>query len=580
MVTSVSPALFSTQDASHLESNIRDIQFLPVSLPPLNIRHLVSRGNQAKYFADHFDNPEIKRCALLQLALMRELSSLIESHKALERTLKILKVRHRVQVEDLVFDEAQEMQPRIFEEGMLYREKLLEFSRISDLLDVAIFSEITSYESFDLDRTLQWRREAQEVIVQTQGQAVVLHQAEKSNEDVAQFIALYENALAASDVRLCLRLEAHPIFGLYPDGFKNIEARFHVAKYNGDLIRAKKQNDDPEYSTSLHIKYHDFSREDFEYIFATYGSYYEAALDCLKNLHHLADNLRNLGLSQAADDLLNLPLKFSRIDGTPLGTPSQRIAFYNKMLGLSPLEHEWYLNRPSFHHGGVALKDFTNDFITRRLIPDFIGSTDFSVEKFGLELHRWLTRGSSAQFDVLLDREYGVDISGVYRTNKVRLEAYIPPPAEKVPDLMRLFDRKIQEFAHELTLRKSAMTASQYEDAVIQIALYIQQIYVDIHPMRDGNGRVSRALCEAFIRKYLHDSSPYATVPVTRDSQGEARVHADLVPFNLRWQIAHQLSELDHAPFDSILRDATLDDILGNNLLHEYRVAFKRLTNH
>lgn len=557
--------------------NSLQTQFSLPSPKSLNIRYLISRGNQAKYFADNFDNPEVKKCAILQLELMRELSTLTESHKSLERTLKILKARHRVPIEEMVFDEAQEMQPRIFEEGMLYREKLIEFNRTTDLLDEAISTEIQSRDSFNLSRALQWRREAQQTILQTQRGFALLNEAEQKNQEVALFVAEYENALASSDLRYCLRLEAHPIYGLYVDGFKNIEARFEVAKQNGEIIRAKKLQDDPAYFASLHRAFPGFSREDFEYIFSEYGAYSEAALDALRDIFLFAENLRANELEQPANDLLDLHLKFSKVDGSPLGLPSQRINFYRKMLTLSALEYEWYSRRPSFDQGGPVLKDFTGKFISDRLIPHLLRDSDFSVNQFGLELHRWLTKGSSAQFDVLLDREYGVDISGVYRTNKVRLEAYIPPPPEKVAELMNLFDSKIHELITELNRRKTLLSPSSYEDAVIQIALYIQQIYVDIHPMRDGNGRVSRSLAEMFIRKFLSDSSPYASIPVSRDSAGEARVHADLVPFNLRWQIANQVSQLDPVAFDSVLRDVTLDDVLQNQLLTDYRIVFKRL---
>ena len=554
------------------------VAFLPVDRPTIDIRKQVSRGNQAKRFAEHFDNVDIKHYSALQLALMRELSFLTDSHKALERTLKILKARYRTSMEYLVFDEAQEMQPRIFEEGMLYREKLLEFYRATDGFDKAVSNEVISDDFFDLSRVLRWRREAQQVILETQHGAVLLEQAEASSKDVAQFVAQYENALAASDTLFCLRLEANPIFGLYPDGFKNIEARFEVAKYNGSIVRAKQQGSDLDYYASLLREYPGFSREDFDHIFSAYGSYYEEALDTLQNLYELADNLRTLGLPQASEDLLDLHLQFAKIDGSPLGTPSQRVAFYNKMLGLSPLEYQWYSKRPHFGQGGSVLKDFTNSFISTELIPNLIDAPNFLVENFGLELHRWLTKGSSAQLDVLLDREYGVDISGIYRTNKVRLEDYIPPPPDRVPGLMSLFDKKIQEFSLELTRRKSTMSPLDYEDAIIQIALYIQEIYVDIHPMRDGNGRVSRALCEAYIRKFLGDTNAYAAIPVTRDSQGEARVHADLVSFNFRWSVANRSSQLDHVNFDTVLVKATLDSILHNELLIEYRAVFKGLT--
>jgi len=124
--------------------------------------------------------------------------------------------------------------------------------------------------------------------------------------------------------------------------------------------------------------------------------------------------------------------------------------------------------------GGKPLRD-SYEAIGHAEAYDFMIKTARSAnfiftEETILKLHKL--------FYKLLDE----NTAGVYRTVQVFITGtdYIPPPPDKVPLLMK-------------TLTEDLLKMWDREHP-INLAAYIHQRFVDIHPFEDGNGRTARLL--------------------------------------------------------------------------------------
>ncbi len=249
------------------------------------------------------------------------------------------------------------------------------------------------------------------------------------------------------------------------------------------------------------------------------------------------------GLHQAARDLKNLTGDFATVDGSPLKTAEQRAAFLEKMLTLSPLEHEWYTTRPEttidtsysrYEENFNTLKEFSAKFLSEKVLPGLIAK-NLPISELILEIHRWQTRGSQAQLEILGSPAEGYDISGKVRDVQVSVGNYIAPIPGKVPALLGKMSTSMQNLEVQLTSLKKTNPAA-YEKAVVKTALYALQTFVDIHPMRDGNGRTSRTLYEYYIVKFLGPTSKYRRLPMTQRDNGEPTLHDELHQMNGKLQ--------------------------------------------
>ncbi len=254
-----------------------------------------------------------------------------------------------------------------------------------------------------------------------------------------------------------------------------------------------------------------------------------------------AGQLEAMGLKQAARDLQDLTADFASVDGSPLKTAEQRAAFLEKLLKLSPLEHEWYETRPEttldadspdYQENFNKLKDFNAKFLSEKVLPELI-ARGLSADQLILEIHRWQTRGAQAQLEVLLSPEEGYDISGKTREVQVSVGEYIAPIAGRVPELLGQLSTNMQKIETQLSDLKTGDPAV-YEKAVVKAAFYALQTFVEIHPMRDGNGRTGRALYEYYIVKFLGPESKYRRLPMEKDDTGESSLHSEMRASNAK----------------------------------------------
>lgn len=249
--------------------------------------------------------------------------------------------------------------------------------------------------------------------------------------------------------------------------------------------------------------------------------------------------LEGMGLHQAAKDMANLTADFASVDGSPLKTAEQRSAFLEKMLKLSPIEREWYTTRPEttldtsdpdYQQKFNDLKDFNAKFMSEKVLPLLIAK-NLPVDQLILEIHKWQARGSQAQMEVLASPAEGYDISGKVRDVTVSVGEYVAPVPGRVPELLGKMSSKMQGIEGDLAILKQSDPAA-YEKAVVKTALYALQTFVEIHPMRDGNGRTGRALYEYYIVKFLGPESRYRKLPMETRDDGESSLHGDLHGMN------------------------------------------------
>lgn len=252
-----------------------------------------------------------------------------------------------------------------------------------------------------------------------------------------------------------------------------------------------------------------------------------------------SSKLETSGLYQAAGDLKKLTADFATVDGSPLKTAEQRAAFFEKMLKLSPLEREWYTTRPEttidtsytdYEANFNKLKEFNAKFLSEKMLPYLIAK-NLPVSELIIEIHRWQTRGSQAQLEILGSPMEGYDIAGKVRDVQVHVGNYIAPIAGKIPELFGKMSTSMQNLEAQLTSLKQT-NPDAYEKAAVKTALYALQTFVEIHPMRDGNGRTGRILYEYYIVKFLGPMSKYRKLPMEHRDNGESTLHSELHKMN------------------------------------------------
>jgi|GEM_PF-4555283 len=333
---------------------------------------------------------------------------------------------------------------------------------------------------------------------------------------------------------------------------------------------------------------------------AFWGKDLESRLILKQEVDEWAEIIKKKGLHQCAEDIANLDLQFSRVDGSPLRTRTERFAFMEKMKNLSKLELEWYKTRPEaplppkgrldykvgspehevFHRKSNELKKFNAEFISQKLIPALIAKGT-SLRSIILEVHRWQTRGSQAQLDILRSPdEYGHDIAGRFRECNMRVKDYFAPDASRAPELVTLFSRQMERLSSELLAKKGEVSPQEYEKAVVKLACYVQQTFIDIHPMRDGNGRTSRSLYEYVITKFLGPQNKYRQLPTEySEYTKEPTMVAELIEFNARIaqrdyinpsQSPLEMQNTAERKLDFKLRSHGLAEVLGDTLISDF----------
>jgi len=328
-------------------------------------------------------------------------------------------------------------------------------------------------------------------------------------------------------------------------------------------------------------KVHELSPEQIEKILRMHPDNYEHALELYRRIPEQQRVLEAMGLRDCANELANLDIKFSAVDGISLATPEERMAYFEMLKNMSPLELEWYRTRPpklpssKFHPQYIdlanKLKEFSARFITEKLIPDLV-ARNLSFEDLVKELHKWQTMGSSAQMEVLRSAKEGYNIAGRYRNVVVHVGAYWCPDSPKVPALMKLLSDQVENYSAQIERMKATMTPRAYESAVIQYAAHVLQRFVEIHPMRDGNGRTARMLYNYIVSKHLGVQSRYRNIPMGVRHWGEPTLHPDLMEFNalLTERDYPGITGLTGVELESRLRGQTIDNMMADPLMRDF----------
>jgi len=221
-------------------------------------------------------------------------------------------------------------------------------------------------------------------------------------------------------------------------------------------------------------------------------------------------------------DFFDLEETYALVDGSDISTPQLRLNYLERISNLDDLNGEWYLNRPQVRsdsdlEGFVRLKSFSSEFATQNMLPQMI-EQNLNPSEIVLKIHEVLFRGSQAQFEKLRDRN--VNYAGVYRDDSVTIQGYIAPDQTLIEPLMSDFDNMFMRIDRGLMEKREEFSSVEFQEHVIQFAALTQQIFCDIHPMADGNGRTSRILYSYVIAKYLGMDSKYLTLPMTSRQTG------------------------------------------------------------
>ena len=245
----------------------------------------------------------------------------------------------------------------------------------------------------------------------------------------------------------------------------------------------------------------------------------------------LLEKCRTLNVS-AYMDFLNFDRQIAIADGSNISTPSLRFEFLSRMANLTGLDAEWYAQRPfvsdlSDSTRLMELKSFNSEFVTSKMLPEMIRS-GFLPSQVVLDTHRVLFRGTQAQLNLIKDEQQ--DYAGRYRDGGVAIGQYYAPLPERIVDLMNEFDKAFMHIDSELLAIKGSVSEVEFEQYVVQFASFCQQIFVDIHPMRDGNGRTSRLLYSYVVGRHLGLDSPYLTLPMTVRTKGSEKGAETLDP--------------------------------------------------
>ena len=308
------------------------------------------------------------------------------------------------------------------------------------------------------------------------------------------------------------------------------------------------------------------------------------------------EKLMEAGLKMAAEDIFNLDLEYSRVDGSSLKTLMERKIFFEKMSGLPALDLEYFRARPETKfpkfeidpRTGIpsaelkdadqyyALKIFTGDFIYEKVLPDLIEKSVNLRDVFH-EIHKWQMRGS---LDQLL-RIDELDICAGMRKELVCVSGYLAPPYDDISELMDAFAVQLKLFCDRLQNQKSSMKPDQYEDAVINLALYAQQRMVDIHPMPNGNGRLARSLYEYIVQLFLGKGHSFNRLPEGNHVNGEPTVSGEFMGYNVemsRRDFLQRHSAVDNSRvLMGILSGSSLDLVLNDELITVYKNSLKKI---
>lgn len=311
----------------------------------------------------------------------------------------------------------------------------------------------------------------------------------------------------------------------------------------------------------------DLTSDQIRTIVRRHPQHYMEAMEIYRQMPQKARELEEMGLTDCAEELLNFDNEFSRVDGAELSTPEYRLAYAERLRNLSPLELKWYRERPrklpeqgSPDYGAAAfeLKNFTADFVSEHVLPDLIRQ-NMPLETLIQQIHTWQTRGSSAQLEILGSGNEGHDISGRYREIYVSVGSYRCPPPERVPAMMEAFSAQVEGFSRQMEAARTTMTPEAYEQAVVRYAAFVHQRFVEIHPMRDGNGRTSRMLYEYIVIKHLGPENRYRRIPMDK-RPGEPTMDGTLQDYN------HKFSQdylLEADLLSRRLQEQTFDEMLA-----------------
>ncbi|RSK38451.1 Fic/DOC family protein [Hymenobacter perfusus] len=163
-----------------------------------------------------------------------------------------------------------------------------------------------------------------------------------------------------------------------------------------------------------------------------------------------------------------------------------------------------YTDAPEDNLLGITNKDALNE-------QEALGVT--TVERYLLEELDYPVELSVFLLQDLHRRAFGhiYDWAGQWRTQVPNVGAYLPPAAQRVPQLL-------YEFIDELRHRQLLLGHEPTQDEVAGLLAYAHHRLVAIHPFTNGNGRTARLFTNLLAYSY-----GYEEVVLYQREQGNAR---------------------------------------------------------
>jgi fido (protein-threonine AMPylation protein) len=247
----------------------------------------------------------------------------------------------------------------------------------------------------------------------------------------------------------------------------------------------------------LSTSHGDLTRQELELMIAHHPDDYEAVCGIYEQIWDQVKVLDEPYFAACVKAIKNWD-NFSPVDGEWLRTPEEKLAYINKLLNLSLLEKQWYES--------TAKHIPATQFVSTGVIPSYLQEEEKNYDEMAKTIHSFLLRGTYAQRQMLSDEQF--NMAGHYRNQDVFVNIYRAPKPEKLPLFMEKYSQQLKNFMAQLESMRNEL-GGEFEERVLELAVFALHRLTDIHPFADGNGRVARALYEYIVVKFLGADNKY-----------------------------------------------------------------------